>query len=89
MNICCHCIITGRVQGVYYRVETRKTALALNLTGWVRNVDDGNVETIVCGTKDIVDDFIKWLWQGPPAAKVDNVVIKTIAWQEFKSFEIR
>jgi len=72
-------LIKGKVQGVYYRKSTVQTARLLGLTGWVKNTDSGNVQAIVSGPQNKLNEFIAWCWQGPVAAKVTSVeVIKSI-----------
>jgi acylphosphatase len=66
-------IIYGIVQGVFFRAATRRTAADLNLTGWVRNMDDGRVEAILEGEDADVDKMIAWCKVGPPAARVEKV----------------
>jgi len=61
-----HVFVTGRVQGVFFRAETKSKADSLNLTGWVRNLPDGRVETVFEGEKERVDTMIEWCRQGPP-----------------------
>ncbi|MEE9936788.1 MAG: acylphosphatase [Deltaproteobacteria bacterium] len=68
-----HVFISGRVQGVFFRAETQRTGLALHLSGWVQNTQDGGVEAVFEGTDDAVEKMIAWCRQGPPAARVDNV----------------
>ena len=65
--------ITGRVQGVFYRVWTRDTALQMGLSGRVRNLNDGSVEVEVRGSLETLDDFERRLWEGPPASRVEGV----------------
>ena len=69
-------IISGRVQGVWFRASTKQKAEQLGLTGWVRNTSDGNVEAIFEGEEDIVKKMIEWCHHGPPSAQVENVEIK-------------
>lgn len=76
-----HVIISGKVQGVYFRVETREQALALGVGGWVRNRPDGNVEGIFEGDKDRVEKLIGWCRQGPPKAVVAGV---NIDWEDYQ-----
>lgn len=71
-----HLSITGRVQGVYYRASTVQQALALGLTGWVRNRHDGSVEALVCGAADAVQALIDWAHRGPAMARVDSVEVR-------------
>lgn len=70
-----HLIITGRVQGVWYRESMRQAAERFGVTGWVRNRLDGSVEALVQGDEDQVAAVIAWAWQGPPAARVESVEI--------------
>ncbi|MBB3824487.1 acylphosphatase [Xanthomonas arboricola] len=66
-------VISGVVQGVYYRASTRDRALALGLCGHARNQADGSVEVIAAGSAAALDALEAWLWQGPPAARVAAV----------------
>jgi len=68
-----HIYVSGRVQGVFFRAATRRAASDLNLTGWVRNMDDGRVEAVLEGSDDNVDKMIAWCQVGPPAARVEKV----------------
>jgi len=68
-----HVYISGKVQGVFFRAETQRTAMALKLTGWVRNMEDGRVEALFEGEDTEVDKMIDWCHIGPPAARVDRV----------------
>ncbi len=71
-----HAIVSGRVQGVWYRASTRDEARRLGLTGWVKNLPDGRVELVAEGSASTVDALIKWCHQGPPYAKVDRVDVE-------------
>ena len=85
------CLVSGRVQGVYYRASARERARSAQLTGQARNLPDGRVEVIVCGEEGAVLSFIEWLWEGPAAAKVLDVSIEELelaaeAWpREFRT----
>ena len=68
-----HVYISGRVQGVFFRAETQRTATSLKLTGWVRNMDDGRVEAVFEGEPDEIERMLDWCHQGPPASRVDRV----------------
>ena len=84
-----HLVVTGRVQGVYYRAETRDQASALGLTGWVKNRPDRSVEVVVEGSRNEVEVLIDWCRQGPPVAEVTGV---SVLWEnytgEFTKFKI-
>lgn len=69
------CHVSGRVQGVHYRASAARRAQALQLTGHARNLPDGRVEVLVCGSEPAVREFIEWLWIGPSAARVREVVV--------------
>ncbi|PPU04745.1 acylphosphatase [Xanthomonas arboricola] len=66
-------IVTGAVQGVWFRASTRERAVALGLHGHARNQPDGSVEVVAAGTDAALDALEAWLWQGPPAARVAAV----------------
>lgn len=65
--------VSGRVQGVFFRAHTQEQAESLGINGWVKNLDNGNVALIACGTPDQLDQLEQWLWQGSPMARVDHV----------------
>jgi len=68
-----HVIIHGRVQGVCFRIETQRAARRLGVTGWVRNLSDGNVEAVMEGSAKAVAALLNWCDQGPRMARVDKV----------------
>ena len=72
-------IVTGRVQGVFFRQRTRQLANKLSLTGGVRNLYDGRVEVMVAGASEDVLKLIKWLETGPKRAKVSTIEVTDIA----------
>ncbi|HEB59744.1 MAG TPA: acylphosphatase [Gammaproteobacteria bacterium] len=71
--ICRRCLVSGRVQGVWYRGSTRRKAENLGLTGYARNLPDGRVEVLACGPPAAVDTLCDWLWQGSAHAEVSDV----------------
>jgi acylphosphatase len=73
------CLVAGRVQGVFYRASTRQRAQALGVTGHARNLPDGRVEVLACGTREAVESLCAWLWQGPPASHVTAVECTDVA----------
>jgi len=75
-----HVVISGRVQGVFFRAETQRAAQRLGVTGWVRNRPDGTVEALFEGPAQAVQQAVDWCWQGSPMAKVSDVKIE---WQDF------
>lgn len=83
-----HLVITGRVQGVWYRESMREAADSLEVTGWVRNRADGSVEAVAQGEAARVDALIDWCRRGPPLAKVLNVEVEE-AFGDYAHFEKR
>ncbi|HKT29265.1 acylphosphatase [Dyella sp.] len=70
-------MVSGRVQGVFFRASTRNEAVRLGLHGHARNLADGGVEVIAKGNEDALRELEQWLWEGPPAAKVTQVARMT------------
>ncbi len=89
-NARAHLIISGRVQGVFYRAFTEDVAQLLGLKGWVKNRSDGSVEAVFEGSKDEIEKAISQCHKGPPASKVASIDVK---WEDFKgefeSFSVR
>jgi acylphosphatase len=73
------CLVAGRVQGVFYRASTRQQAQALGVVGHARNLPDGRVEVLACGTPQAVAALCEWLWQGSPASHVTSVEVEIVA----------
>ncbi len=73
MTHCVRCRVVGRVQGVFFRASTQQRARSLGLTGYARNLDDGDVEVLACGDPGAVSQLCAWLWEGPPHASVRAV----------------
>jgi len=84
-----HVFVSGRVQGVYYRANTRDAARGRGVTGWVRNLRDGRVEAVFEGPSDAVEGMVEWCQTGSPAADVDEVEVEYGAPEGFDGFEIR
>jgi acylphosphatase len=74
-----HVVVTGRVQGVFFRVETRNRARSLGLGGWVRNNGDGSVEAVFEGADERVESMVEWCRRGPAHADVEDV---QVAWED-------
>lgn len=68
-----HCLVRGRVQGVFFRASTQREAKRLGLTGWAKNLADGTVEVVAEGEDDSLKEFLGWLQRGPTAARVERV----------------
>jgi acylphosphatase len=85
-----HVFVKGRVQGVFFRVETRHEAKKRNVVGWVKNTFDGKVEAVFEGQKEDVEKLVEFCRRGPSGARVTDVDVQ---WQEysgeFKDFKIQ
>ena len=85
-----HAIISGTVQGVFFRASAQREARKLDLTGWVKNLPDGTVELEAQGESENVDRLLEWCWQGPPEAEVARVSSEVVAEVEGEgTFEVR
>ncbi len=82
-------IVHGKVHGVCFRTSTQDKALELSLTGWVRNLPNGTVEVYAEGSRDSIDQLIKWCQKGPPLAKVSRYDIGWMASKGVNEFRIR
>ena len=71
-------VISGRVQGVFYRAETKKAADKFGIQGYVKNMPNGSVEAVFEGDNSIVNKMLDWCHEGPAAAKVDNIFTEEI-----------
>ena len=88
-NIRIHLVVEGRVQGVWYRDSTRRKAHELGLTGWVKNMRDGNVEIVIEGAEESIAELKKWCYDGPPNAVVTGIKETIEEFKgEFSSFDI-
>ncbi|MHC4605733.1 MAG: acylphosphatase [Planctomycetota bacterium] len=74
-----HLLISGRVQGVWYRASCREAAEMIGVAGWVRNLMDGRVEAVAEGEKGKIEEFIRWCRKGPPGSRVADV---EVAWED-------
>jgi acylphosphatase len=90
MKVRAHIFVSGRVHGVFFRMETRDEATKRNVTGWVRNTSGGRVEAVFEGEREDVEKVIEFCRSGPPAARVTKIDVQ---WKEytgeFESFKIR
>ena len=88
-NVRAHVIITGIVQGVFFRLETQRAAETYGVSGWVRNKYDGSVEAVIEGKREAVESLLAWCRKGPPRASVDKI---NVQWQdyigEFSKFQV-
>jgi acylphosphatase len=89
-NVRVRAVISGRVQGVFFRLETKKAAAGFGVSGWVKNQRDGTVAAVFEGPKKNVDLTLAWCRHGPPIAKVLDVEVTREEYKgEFNGFEIR
>ena len=90
MKVRAHIFVSGRVQGVFFRVETRYEAMKRNVAGWVRNTSGGRVEAIFEGEREDVEKLIEFCRKGPSGARVTKVDVQWEEYsREFKDFKIR
>ncbi|ANE52708.1 acylphosphatase [Flavisolibacter tropicus] len=81
-------LIKGKVQGVFYRATAKEEADQLQLTGWIKNTEEGHVEAVASGSQYALDQFISWCKKGPRKAEVSEVEIKTLPEETFEQFSI-
>lgn len=86
---CARFIVTGRVQGVYFRAAAREQAARLGISGYARNRADGSVEVVASGADDALDELDGWLYHGPPSARVDSVTREALPAQDLRGFVTR
>lgn len=82
-------VVSGSVQGVFFRDTCRRTAEARGVAGWVRNMRDGTVEAVFEGDPESVQQLVEWAHQGPPAAVVDAVSVTEEEPEGLSGFEVR
>lgn len=84
-----HVFISGRVQGVYFRVFVQETAREIGVRGWVRNRRDGRVEAVFEGSPEALEKMIRRCREGPPASRVENMELIDEEYQgEYTDFQI-
>lgn len=84
--------VTGKVQGVSFRISTARKARSLGMTGWVRNKPDGSVEIFAQANSESMIEFVDWCHHGPPLAVVEKIIRKNLnspLEEQLTSFEIR
>jgi acylphosphatase len=86
---CIRCLISGRVQGVFFRASARDQAQRLGVAGYARNLQDGRVEVLACGQPDALEPFRTWLNRGPSGAAVTAVDCEAQRYQVFEGFSTR
>ena len=88
MNVSYIVRVSGKVQGVYFRVSSQQKAIDYGLSGYARNLADGDVEVFLSGEQESVDKMLAWLKQGPEQAQVAKMQQKQVDWQEHSFFSI-
>jgi acylphosphatase len=84
-----HVFIRGKVQGVYFRQNTKIVSTRYGVMGWVRNLKDGRVEAVLEGDEMDINRVIEWCYAGPPKAAVDDVDVKYEKYTgEFREFKV-
>ncbi len=84
-----HLVVSGKVQGVFFRKNAKQRANELNIYGWVKNTNDDKVEILAQGNEQNLKKFIDWCKQGPPKATVENIEVKeSVLTQVLKEFSI-
>ena len=84
-----HVLVSGRVQGVAYRANTRETVKEYDIAGWVRNLDDGRVEAVFEGPRPHVEAVVEWCETGSPAARVEDVEVEYSSPNGASGFRVR
>lgn len=87
-KVCVNCFVSGKVQGVWFRASTQKEAEKIGVTGWVRNLADGRVEVMACGSREQIETLKAWLKHGPQHAIVEDLVCIEIPWREYEGFDV-
>ena len=87
-RVCHHYSVSGIVQGVFFRDSTREKARSLNISGYAKNMADGSVEIIACGSAENIAKMSEWLKRGPPMATVDGIEEQIVSDREFTGFRI-
>jgi len=80
-NVRAHIFVTGRVHGVFFRENTRERANSFGITGWIKNIDDDQVEAVLEGNREKVENIIQWAGKGPMLARVTKIDVR---WEEYK-----
>ena len=83
-----HLLISGKVQGVFFRQTAARKAQTLDITGWIKNTKDAKVEAVITGNNDDVKKFLTWCQAGPDKAEVENVSVSKQPDAIFKNFEV-
>lgn len=83
------CVVSGKVQGVFFRASAREQAVSLGLTGYARNRADGKVEVVACGDQRALAQFRHWLTRGPTSARVTAVACEPHDASNYRGFAVQ
>lgn len=86
--VCKRFLVSGRVQGVFYRASAAREATRLGLRGWALNLPDGRVEVLACGPQQALQELHNWLQSGPPLAQVSEVSTEPCVDPAVSSFSV-
>ena len=85
---CAHLIVSGRVQGVFFRANVKDKAFQLGLKGYAKNLENNDVEIVVQGNEEKINELIDFIKKGPGIASVTGIQIRHKEPENFKTFEI-
>ncbi len=85
-RVCFRCTVAGRVQGVFFRASAREQALNHGVSGYARNLPDGRVEVLACGSIEAVAAMRQWLSHGPAQAEVTGVACEAVDHRKISGF---
>lgn len=88
MNVSYIVLVSGKVQGVFFRVSTQQKAIEYGLSGYAKNLPDGNVEVFLSGKEENVEKMLLWLKHGPEEANVTDIKQKKVDWQQHSFFSV-
>lgn len=88
MNVSYIAHISGRVQGVYFRASSQQIAIDNGISGYAKNLEDGDVEVLISGEEESIEKMLEWLKTGPPEAEIEHVEQTKIPWQQHNFFAI-
>jgi len=83
-----HLLISGKVQGVFFRESAKELAEEINIGGWIKNRNDEKVEALITGDENDVNDFISWCHSGPSKAEVSEVIVSQQPETSFEKFKV-
>jgi acylphosphatase len=87
-KICVRCHVAGVVQGVFFRASARHEAQQLGIKGYARNLLDGRVEVVACGSVEAIGNLQSWLRKGPQGARVSGISCEAMDYRDFQDFSI-